>query len=143
MIRPILEAREEMHENFRSVFGSNENFKICFRDYLTFKRYSQRFTLTRQFDANFPSLCFLWKSSFFGICKTRRSGYHISIFRWKFILIFFYKGTVLFFFNYLFKGTKQYIKMTQNQHVLIYCKLTSLLYDFSWDYISTLIELFI
>jgi len=29
--------RAEMEKYFRSIFGSNdENFKICFRDYLTF-----------------------------------------------------------------------------------------------------------
>ena len=28
----------EIEKFFCSIFGSNENFKICFRDYLTFKR---------------------------------------------------------------------------------------------------------
>ena len=28
----------EIEKYFRSIFGSNENFKICFRDYLTFSR---------------------------------------------------------------------------------------------------------
>ena len=37
MIWPcILEARAEIQKYFRSFFGSNENFKICFRDLLTF-----------------------------------------------------------------------------------------------------------
>ena len=31
-----LEAREEIQKYFRSFFGSNEDFKICFRDLLTF-----------------------------------------------------------------------------------------------------------
>jgi hypothetical protein len=29
-------ARAEIEKYFRSVFGSNENFKICFRNSLTF-----------------------------------------------------------------------------------------------------------
>ena len=38
MIFPILEARAEIKKKcFRSFFGSNENFKICFSDLLTFK----------------------------------------------------------------------------------------------------------
>ena len=28
-----------MQKYFRSIFGSNENFKICFRDLLTFSKY--------------------------------------------------------------------------------------------------------
>ena len=36
MICPILEARAEMQKYFCSIFGSNENFKICFRNLLTF-----------------------------------------------------------------------------------------------------------
>ena len=35
LIWHILEARAEIQKHFRSVFGSNENFKICFRDLLT------------------------------------------------------------------------------------------------------------
>ena len=31
-----LEAREEKQKYFRSFFGSNEDFKLCFRDLLTF-----------------------------------------------------------------------------------------------------------
>ena len=31
-----LEARAEIQKYFRSLFGSNENFKICFRDLLTY-----------------------------------------------------------------------------------------------------------
>ena len=34
-----LEARKEIQIYFRSFFGSNENFKICFRDLLTFSMY--------------------------------------------------------------------------------------------------------
>ena len=37
MIWPILEARVEIEKYFRSFFGSNENFKIWFWDYLTFR----------------------------------------------------------------------------------------------------------
>ena len=37
MIWPILEARAEIQKYFRSFFRSNENFKICFRDLLTFR----------------------------------------------------------------------------------------------------------
>ena len=37
MIWPILEARAEIQKYFGSFFGSNENFKICFPDLLTFK----------------------------------------------------------------------------------------------------------
>ena len=33
----ILEARADIQKCFRSFFGSNENFNICFRDLLTFK----------------------------------------------------------------------------------------------------------
>ena len=36
MIWPILEARAEMQKYFNLFFGSNENFKICFRDQLAF-----------------------------------------------------------------------------------------------------------
>ena len=36
MIQPLFEARAEIQKYFRSFFGSNENFKICFRDLLTF-----------------------------------------------------------------------------------------------------------
>ena len=36
LIRPILEARGEIQKYFRWVFGSNENKKICFRNYPTF-----------------------------------------------------------------------------------------------------------
>ena len=32
MIWPILEAKAEIEKYFRSVFGSNENFKVCFRN---------------------------------------------------------------------------------------------------------------
>ena len=35
MISPILEARAKIQKYFRSFFGSNENFKMCFRDLLT------------------------------------------------------------------------------------------------------------
>ena len=38
MIWPILEARAEIQKYFRSFFGSNENFKICFPDLLTFRQ---------------------------------------------------------------------------------------------------------
>ena len=37
MISPIQRARAEIEKYFRSIIGSNENFKICFRDYLTFR----------------------------------------------------------------------------------------------------------
>ena len=33
---PFLRPRAEIEKYFRLIFGSNENFKICFRDYLTF-----------------------------------------------------------------------------------------------------------
>ena len=33
----FLEARAEIQKYFRSFFGSNENFNICFRDLLTFR----------------------------------------------------------------------------------------------------------
>ena len=36
MIQPILEARVEIKKQFRSFYGSNENKKICFGNYLTF-----------------------------------------------------------------------------------------------------------
>ena len=36
LIRPVVEARAEIHQYFCSFFGSNENFKICFWDLLTF-----------------------------------------------------------------------------------------------------------
>ena len=36
LIRPLLEARAEIQKYFRSFFGSNENFEICFRDLLPF-----------------------------------------------------------------------------------------------------------
>ena len=39
MIWPILEARTEVEEYFRSFFGSNENFEICFWDLLAFSFY--------------------------------------------------------------------------------------------------------
>jgi hypothetical protein len=32
----FFEARAEIQKYFRSFFGSNENFKICFQDVLTF-----------------------------------------------------------------------------------------------------------
>ena len=32
----FFEARAEIQNNFCRFFGSNENFKICFRDLLTF-----------------------------------------------------------------------------------------------------------
>ena len=38
MIRPLLEARAEIQKFYRLFFGSNENFKICFRDLLTFNK---------------------------------------------------------------------------------------------------------
>ena len=38
LIRPPLEARAKIQKYFRSFFGSNENFKICFRDLLTFRQ---------------------------------------------------------------------------------------------------------
>ena len=31
-------ARAGIEKYFRTIFGSNENFKICFRDYLTFRK---------------------------------------------------------------------------------------------------------
>ena len=34
---PFQRARAEIEKYFRSIIGSNENFKICFRDYLTFR----------------------------------------------------------------------------------------------------------
>ena len=33
----LIWPRAEIEKYFRSIFGSNENFKICFRDLLTFK----------------------------------------------------------------------------------------------------------
>ena len=36
LIGPLLEARAEMQNYFRSFFGSNEKFRICFWDLLTF-----------------------------------------------------------------------------------------------------------
>ena len=36
---PSNRARAEIQKYFRSIFGSNENFKTCFRNLLTF-RYS-------------------------------------------------------------------------------------------------------
>ena len=36
LISPLLEARAEIQKHFRSFFGSNENFRICFQDLLTF-----------------------------------------------------------------------------------------------------------
>ena len=38
MIWPILEARAEIELYFCSFFGSNENFKICFWNQLTFRQ---------------------------------------------------------------------------------------------------------
>ena len=32
----ILDARAEIQKYFWSFFGSNENFKVCFQDQLTF-----------------------------------------------------------------------------------------------------------
>ena len=40
MIWPILEARQRLGQKYKKksfVYGSNENFKICFRDLLTFR----------------------------------------------------------------------------------------------------------
>ena len=37
LIQPLLEARAEIQKYFRSFLGSNENFKICFRYYLTIR----------------------------------------------------------------------------------------------------------
>ena len=37
MIWPNLEASADIQKYIRSFFGSNENFKICFQDLLTFK----------------------------------------------------------------------------------------------------------
>ena len=42
MIWPILEARAEIEKYFLSFFGSNENFKICFRNQLTFSAYLKK-----------------------------------------------------------------------------------------------------
>ena len=36
MIWTILDARGERQKYFCLIFGSNENFKISFRDYMTF-----------------------------------------------------------------------------------------------------------
>ena len=36
-IRPLLDARAEIQKYFRSFFGANENFQICFQDLLTFR----------------------------------------------------------------------------------------------------------
>ena len=37
LIQPLLEARAEIQKYFRWFFGSNEKFRICFRDSLTFR----------------------------------------------------------------------------------------------------------
>ena len=37
LIWPLLEARAEIQKYFRWFFGSNEKFRICFRDWLTFR----------------------------------------------------------------------------------------------------------
>ena len=48
LFRGFFEARAEIQKYFRSFFDSNENFKICFRDLLTFsferrvKKFSSR-----------------------------------------------------------------------------------------------------
>ena len=34
----FLKARAEIQKYFRSLFGANENFKICFRDLLIFMK---------------------------------------------------------------------------------------------------------
>ena len=39
LIQPLLEARAEIQKYFRSFFGSNENFEICFWDLLTFRNF--------------------------------------------------------------------------------------------------------
>ena len=44
LIQPLLEARAEIQKYFRWFFGSNENFRICLRDLLTFISY-QEFSL--------------------------------------------------------------------------------------------------
>ena len=64
MIWPILEARAEIQKYFRSFFGSNENFKICFWDLLTFSpiwpKYKWTFKLIKF------SLCCYSKLAIFG-----------------------------------------------------------------------------
>ena len=43
LIRPILEARAEIQKYFCwYIFGTHEKFRICFRDYLTFKKQSRK-----------------------------------------------------------------------------------------------------
>ena len=39
LIRPLFEARAGIKKFFRLVFGSNENKKIWFQNYLTFRIY--------------------------------------------------------------------------------------------------------
>ena len=41
MIWPLFSGKAEIQKYFHSFFGSNENFKICFRDLLTFSRYKE------------------------------------------------------------------------------------------------------
>ena len=41
LIRPLLENRAKIQKYFHSFFGSNENFKICFQDLLTFSEPSK------------------------------------------------------------------------------------------------------
>ena len=55
MIWPILEARAETQKYFRSFFGSNENFKICFREDLTFSKRSVARARSRWY--NIFSIC--------------------------------------------------------------------------------------
>jgi hypothetical protein len=50
LIQPLLEARAKIQKYFRSLFGSNENFRICFPDLLTFNR--MPFTAWKQEERN-------------------------------------------------------------------------------------------
>ena len=63
MIWPILEARAGTLKYFRSVFGSNENFEICFWDQLTFIIETRKFQIVKgPFWNNIHSYFYSYKS---------------------------------------------------------------------------------
>ena len=95
----FLETRAEIQKHFRSYFGANLNFKICFRDLLTFNK-----TYHRTRSCQNTSLCIMvmQKEAYITLCRDVFRRHNATLLRHSeknFILNYIVQFVITFFFS--------------------------------------------
>ena len=95
----FLETRAEIQKHFCSYFGANLNFKICFRDLLTFSE-----TYHRRRSCQNTSLCIMvmQKEAYITLCRDVFRRHNATLLRHSeknFILNYIVQFVITFFFK--------------------------------------------